>query len=218
MSGDPPLLDGRAALVVGAGELAASIASMLRRDGALVLVVGDGDAASDPAGGSAAGRGAEVAAALETHLADGAACPGVLVQIVDGLPAGAFEDVDPAALPALVEHELAATFERCQQAARVMLVAGGGTIVIVLGAEPGPPSVLATAVRHGVIGMTKVLGTEWARRGVRVVAVSQGAEPGSAAPVSCDQVADVVAYVCSPGASFVTGSHVLAGAGAAGPR
>lgn len=89
--------------------------------------------------------------------------------------------------------------------------------------------------KHGLIGLTKALATEWAPDGVRVVAVAPGytetdhvrvaMEDGgfdSDAVVSrtpmgrlahVDEVADAVSFVCSERASFVTGSTLYVDGG-----
>jgi len=70
-----------------------------------------------------------------------------------------------------------------------MLPAGRGVIVNIgsLFAAVGMPRRAACAAsKHGVIGLTKVLATEWAARGIRVVA-----------------------FLASDDASFVTGSEVV---------
>ncbi|WP_114907740.1 SDR family NAD(P)-dependent oxidoreductase [Ornithinimicrobium murale] len=116
---------------------------------------------------------------------------------------------------------------------------GGGGVIVNIGSVYSRMSVGRRAAyvssKHGLIGLTKALATEWAPDGVRVVAVAPGytetdhvrvaMEDGgfdSAAVVSrtpmgrlahVDEVADAVSFVCSERATFVTGSTIYVDGG-----
>jgi NAD(P)-dependent dehydrogenase (short-subunit alcohol dehydrogenase family) len=72
---------------------------------------------------------------------------------------------------------LVGAFRVTRDVGRIMLAAGSGSIVEVgsLSSFGGFPGRLAYSVsKAGVAGMTKTLGTEWGRRGVRVNALAPG--------------------------------------------
>jgi 3-oxoacyl-[acyl-carrier protein] reductase len=91
------------------------------------------------------------------------------------------------------------------------------------------------ASKHGVAGLTKVLATEWASRGIRVVAIDpayvrtalddadQRAGDYTAADIERRtplgryaepaEIARVVAFVASDEASFITGSQIAVDGG-----
>ncbi len=138
----------------------------------------------------------------------------------------------------VIDVDLTAPFLCAQAASRHMLSAGGGVIVNIasaLGHVAIPGRAAYTAAKHGLIGLTKVLGTEWASRGVRCVAISPGyvetellrenmrrggfdqrdierrTPLGRLATPA--EVARVVAFVASDAASYMTASHVLVDGG-----
>ena len=138
----------------------------------------------------------------------------------------------------VIEVDLTAPFLCAQAAARHMLSRGSGVIVNITSALSHtaiPGRAAYTSAKHGLIGLTKVLGVEWAGRGVRCVAVSPGyvetellrenMRRGSfdrhdlerrtplgrlATP---QEVAKVVTFVASDAASYMTASHVLVDGG-----
>jgi NAD(P)-dependent dehydrogenase (short-subunit alcohol dehydrogenase family) len=123
-------------------------------------------------------------------------------------------------------------FWAMQEAGRIMSAAGGGAIVNVasvagLGAVPGNVS-YATA-KAGLISLTKTAAMEWGTRGVRVNAVAPGwvktelnafmwqdpqVERETVALSALqrwgrvEEISEVIAFLASPRASFITG-HVL---------
>jgi 3-oxoacyl-[acyl-carrier protein] reductase len=244
-------MDGRVAVVTGAGRgLGAAIAEELAARGATVVVADrDGAAARETASRLvAAGRGA---AAHDVDVTDPAQVTalfdtvagthGRLDVLVNNAGVGAVapsEELTYEQWSRTLAVNLTGTFLCSQAAARHMLLAGGGAIVNIgsLFAATGMPMRAAYAAsKHGVAGVTKVLATEWASRGVRVVAIDpayirtalddadQGAGDYTAADIERRtplgryaepaEVARVVAFVASDAASFITGSEVAVDGG-----
>lgn len=76
-----------------------------------------------------------------------------------------------------LEVHLAATFDLSQQAARHMLPKGRGKIINIgsIMCDEGGWNIPAyTAAKHGIAGVTKSLGTAWAKKGIDVNCISPG--------------------------------------------
>jgi 3-oxoacyl-[acyl-carrier protein] reductase len=244
-------MDGRVAVVTGAGRgLGAAIAEELSAQGAAV-VVADRDAELAAATAErlrAAGRVAVTAVAdvcdreQVTALFDAAMAEhGRLDILVNNAGVGAVAPSHALALEVwsrTLAVNLTGTFLCAQAAARHMLPAGRGVIVnigSVFAATGMPMRAAYAAGKHGVVGLTKALATEWAGRGVRVVAVDpayvrtalddadQRAGGYSEADIARRtpmgryaqpaEVARGVAFQASDAASFVTGSEVAVDGG-----
>jgi 3-oxoacyl-[acyl-carrier protein] reductase len=76
-----------------------------------------------------------------------------------------------------IDLNLTGAFLGCQAAARVMLPKGAGSIInigSILGQLGLPKRAAYCASKHGLVGLTKVLGSEWGRQGVRVNCLNPG--------------------------------------------
>jgi 3-oxoacyl-[acyl-carrier protein] reductase len=247
-------MDGRVAVVTGAGRgLGAAIAEELAARGATVVV-------ADVDRGLATATAEQLASTGEPlRRASSAACdvsdPAAVAALFDAVAAehGRIDVlVNNAGVGAVAPSEelslelwsrtlavnLTGTFLCAQAAARHMLQAGRGVIVnvgSVFAATGMPMRAAYAASKHGVVGLTKVLGTEWATRGIRVVAVDpayvrtalddadQRAGDYTAEDIERRtpmgryaepaEIARVVAFLASDDASFITGSEIAVDGG-----
>lgn len=131
----------------------------------------------------------------------------------------------------VININLSGVFYGMQQQITAMLKTGGGSIVniaSVLGAVAFARSPAYTAAKHGVVGLTQAAALEYGGQGVRVNAVGPGfirtpminaleldiatnAMLISAHPMGrlgrAEEVAELVAWLSSDRASFITGSY-----------
>ena len=234
-------LTGRIVVVTGAGRgIGETIARHLVAEGARVAVA-DVDFSSAEAVAREIGEAA-LAVRMDvrswTSVEAAAARVEQAMGAVDGLVNNAgisrvarSEELPPEWWEQVVDVNLNGTW-RCSQVFGRLMVGRGHGAVVNLGStysEIGAPGRVAyAATKTAVIGLTRVLGTEWAGRGVRVNAVEPGyidtpmmqvtLRAGAVQPQQLidripagrlgtgDDVARTVAFLLSDDAAYVTGA------------
>lgn len=147
-------------------------------------------------------------------------------------PAVPTGEYDPQNWRRVIDIDLSGVFYCLRYEIPALLIAGGGSIVnmsSVLGSNGCPQQVAYAAAKHGVVGLTKTAALEYASQGIRVNAVApgfvetplvtEGLTPLSrrtlvrAHPIGrlahASEVAELVVFLLSDHASFITGSYHL---------
>jgi NAD(P)-dependent dehydrogenase (short-subunit alcohol dehydrogenase family) len=234
-------LRGHAAIVTGAGaDVGRAAALALARAGASVLVNDlNPDRPDEVAaliaehGGRALAWQADVAnrfqcASMIEAARDAFGKVDILVHAASVQRLGPFDALDEWDWRRVLDVNLTGAFFCTQLMGRVMAEEGGGVIVHI-GAAAGagltpPDGVSYTASKAGLIGLTRQSARELAPRGIRVNAVCPGnldEEFGGAAQAhnalgrlgTPDEIAEVVLFLCSDAARFLTGQALVVDGG-----
>jgi len=238
-------LSGRVAVVTGSSMgIGEAIADAFLRDGARVVVNSREQARADAAAGRLAKRGETLPVAADVATRAGVdrlveAAVGrwgrldVMVNNAGTSMIAPSVELAEADWRRTIDLNLTGAFLGCQAAARAMLPRRSGSIVnigSILGQLGLPRRAAYCASKHGLIGLTKVLGTEWGRQGVRVNCINPGyiktpmdvhdqavgdyanADITRRTPAgrfgSVDDVATVAVWLASDDAAYVTGTSV----------
>lgn len=235
---------GKTVIVTGASRgIGAAVARRLGAEGANVVLAARSVAALDAvrADVEAAGASALVVATdaaepedLERLVAEAQAVFGgihVLVNNAGALPIAARSEQMPFAdWERILRINLTAPWLLANLCHRAMVAAGGGVVVNVTSTAAFYPSVGLSSYNASKVALTMVskgLALEWARDGIRVVAIAPGkVDTDLGQPVLAhtkrrglrvnplgrvgqpDEVADLIAYVASDAAGYMTGTVI----------
>ncbi len=242
------LLEGKTALITGGGRgIGRAAATLFAREGANVAVSDlseDGAAETvaliNDAGGQAVSIAGDVTVAadvdrmVETAVATfgGLDCAfnnaGIAPYQVDAAGLNT-ADWSEASFDRMIEVNLKGVWLTMRAEIRHMEANGGGAIVntaSVAGLGAIRTSSAYVAAKHGVVGLTKTAGVEYARQGIRVNSVcpgyietdmtrtvmqARGDEILGMVPArrmgTADEIAEMVCWLCSDRASYVTGAN-----------
>jgi NAD(P)-dependent dehydrogenase (short-subunit alcohol dehydrogenase family) len=221
-------LDGSVAVVTGgASGIGAAIAAALATKGATVAVL-------DMAGGAYTcdvSDPASVDATVAAVIADFGRID-ILVNCAGIARNAPAEEISLDYWNATIAVNLTGTFLMCQTVGRHMLAAGSG-VILNMASQAATVAieehVAYCASKFGVLGITKVLATEWAGRGVRVNSISPTVvltelgikawdnEKGDALKKLIptgrfalpDEVAAAAVYLASPAAGMINGADLM---------
>jgi len=248
---DPSRLDGKIALVTGSSTgIGLAIARRLGALGAKVVVnsrsderahktaqtLGEEGIVATAAGGDVS-KPEGVTRVFERTLKDHGTLD-ILVNNAGQIVVKPSEELAYDDWERIIGVNLTGPFLCAQAAGRIMLERGAGVIVNVssmLSHISLPGRLAYAASKHGVDGITRTLGIEWGRRGVRVVSVNPGyvatalveeamrsgrfskSDIEKRSPVgrlaSLEEVANAVAFLASPAASYVNATTLLVDGG-----
>jgi 3-oxoacyl-[acyl-carrier protein] reductase len=248
---DPNRLDGKIALVTGSSTgIGLAVARRLGHLGAKVVVNSRSDERAQKTATMLQGEGITVSAAggdvskpdsvarvFERVVADHGTID-ILVNNAGQTVVKPSEDLTYEEWQHVIGVDLTGPFLCAQAAGRIMLAKGEGVIVNVssmLSHISLPGRLAYAASKHGVDGITRTLGIEWGRRGVRVVSVNPGfvltalveeamrsgrfnkADLEKRSPLgrvaTLEEIANAVAFLVSPAASYVNATTLLVDGG-----
>lgn len=256
MGGDASSLAGRHALVTGAGRgIGAAVAVRLAAQGASVTLIARTRAALEAVAARCAGptcvQCADVtdAGSVRAAFAVAAGALGpveILINNAGATESAAFARIDRAHWERMLAVNLTGAFNCIQAALPAMTNRGWGRIVNIAstaGLRGYPFGAAYCAAKHGLIGLTRALALETARRGITVNAVCPGhtdtaivaeavaeirrqtgrserealAELTRGSPqgrlVQPEEVAHAVAWLCLPGSEGITGQSIAVAGG-----